>query len=90
VDPPATSTGEDGGGRDLAAAAAGGGDLAAAAATKTQDRRCGETCCCDMTRVRKKMGLGLRVAAPRSKIDAPRGSAAATTRVEAGSGNLEL
>ena len=41
----------------------------------------GETCCCDMTRVGKKMGLGLRVAATRSKIDAPRGSAA--TRVAA-------
>ena len=49
----------------------------------------GETCCCDMTRVRKKMGLGLRVAAPRSKIDAPRGSAAAT-RVAAPDLNLEL
>ena len=48
----------------------------------------GKTCCCDMTRVRKKMGLGLRVAAPRSKIDAPRGSAA--TRVAAPDLNLEL
>ena len=77
-----------------AAERAAGRDAAAAATTKTAPRRMeaatgGETCCCDMTTVRKKMGLGLRVAAPRSKIDAPRGSAAAT-RVAAPDLNLEL
>ena len=42
-----------------------------------------------MTQTRKNR-FGTGEAVPRSKIDSPRGSAAPTTRVAAGSGNLEL